>query len=279
MAASYPGSIKTFTTKTNSTDLVDASHVNDLQDEVNAIETELGVDPAGAFATVLLALAQTLAEKVTTKGDIGVATAANAVSRLGVGSNDQLLTADSAEATGIKWAAAASGGQAMKSLPGSAWMSTSDVSSWASAQAQVKQSSSAVPSPRWIEWLFDAATDEFIVIGFFVPDNYSSAPVLKVRYKATSATSGTAAFEARLQCITDGDASDEDAAAFATVNTGSATVPGTAGHHDEISITLTNADGMAANDWCVMALNRDISADSVSGDLEFVGAKFEFTAS
>lgn len=39
----------------------------------------------------------------TTKGDIAAATAANAASRLAVGSNDEVLIAASGEATGIKW--------------------------------------------------------------------------------------------------------------------------------------------------------------------------------
>lgn len=40
MSASYPGSIKTFTTKNNG-DTIQASHVDDLQDEVTAVETGL----------------------------------------------------------------------------------------------------------------------------------------------------------------------------------------------------------------------------------------------
>jgi hypothetical protein len=40
-----------------------------------------------------------------TKGDIVVATADNAPARLAVGANNQVLTADSAQATGVKWAA------------------------------------------------------------------------------------------------------------------------------------------------------------------------------
>ena len=47
---------------------------------------------------------------LTTKGDLISATAASTVARLGVGANATVLTADSAEATGLKWAAAASGG-------------------------------------------------------------------------------------------------------------------------------------------------------------------------
>jgi hypothetical protein len=47
---------------------------------------------------------------VDAKGDLIAATAADTVSRLAVGTNGQVLTADSAEATGMKWAAAGGGG-------------------------------------------------------------------------------------------------------------------------------------------------------------------------
>jgi len=46
---------------------------------------------------------------LTTKGDLYVATASATITRLGVGSNNQVLTADSAQATGVKWAAASGG--------------------------------------------------------------------------------------------------------------------------------------------------------------------------
>lgn len=50
----------------------------------------------------------TMASPLTTKGDIYVRSA-TAGTRLGVGSNGQVLTADSAEATGVKWATPAAG--------------------------------------------------------------------------------------------------------------------------------------------------------------------------
>ena len=46
---------------------------------------------------------------VTTKGDIIAATASATVTRVAVGTNGHILTADSTEAAGIKWAAAAAG--------------------------------------------------------------------------------------------------------------------------------------------------------------------------
>lgn len=46
--ATYPASIKSFTTKTNQVDDVDAAHMNTVQDEIVAIQTELGTDPAGS---------------------------------------------------------------------------------------------------------------------------------------------------------------------------------------------------------------------------------------
>jgi len=161
-------------------------------------------------------------------------------------------------------------------LPAAVWQPTSDDTGWASARLQIKQSSAALPSPRWLEWLFDDSVDEFIVTSFVLPNNYSGSPVLKVYYKAASGTTGTAAFQARVAAVSDGDAQDVDAKAFATPNQGTGTVPATTGYLDVINISLTNDDNMAAGDFIVIALSRDVSADSVTGDIEVVGCEFRF---
>jgi hypothetical protein len=59
------------------------------------------------FTNAGAAIAKTI---VDAKGDIIAATAADTVSRLAVGTNDQVLTADSTAATGLKWATPTSGG-------------------------------------------------------------------------------------------------------------------------------------------------------------------------
>jgi hypothetical protein len=50
---------------------------------------------------------------VDAKGDLIVATAADTVSRIAVGANDTVLTADSSTSTGVKWATPAAGGMTL----------------------------------------------------------------------------------------------------------------------------------------------------------------------
>ena len=53
---------------------------------------------------------------VDAKGDIIAATAADTVARLAVGSNDQVLIADSTAATGLKWGSPSAGGMTVIAL-------------------------------------------------------------------------------------------------------------------------------------------------------------------
>ncbi len=65
---------------------------------------------------------------VDAKGDLLVGTAADTAGRLAVGANTYLLTADSAEATGMKWAAAAAGGGGLVHLNTTSFTTTASQS-------------------------------------------------------------------------------------------------------------------------------------------------------
>lgn len=126
---------------------------------------------------------------------------------------------------------------------------------------------------------FDATTAETCYWTFKAPSNISGALSAIVTYRAASATSGTFKCGVALEAITDGDATDTDSASsFATVNTSAATtVPGTAGYIDQITVTLTNDDSIAAGDQCRMSFARDIS-DSASGDIQVLSVELRDSA-
>jgi hypothetical protein len=78
-----------------------------VKDGASAIRSLGTAIDSTVFTNAGAAIAKTI---VDAKGDIIAATAADTVSRLAVGANNTVLTADSTTATGLKWAAPAGGG-------------------------------------------------------------------------------------------------------------------------------------------------------------------------
>lgn len=52
MSSPYPTSVRVYTTKQNDIDVYDASHVNDLQDDVIALQAYIGTNPHGNVASL-----------------------------------------------------------------------------------------------------------------------------------------------------------------------------------------------------------------------------------
>src|SRR5688572_607284 len=117
---------------------------------------------------------------------------------------------------------------------------------------------------------FDATTDESCDWTFIAPQGLTGAITVVITYRMASATTGACRWQAALEAISDGDSVDTDAASsFDAANSNGATVPGTAGFIDQISITMTNADSIAAGDYSRLRINRD--ADGTSGTDDATG--------
>lgn len=147
------------------------------------------------------------------------------------------------------------------------------------AQFQRTKSSAAAPAAHFIELLFDPTTEESAYWSFRMPENYSSSPVAKLQWKANT-TSNSVVWGVQVFAVTPSDADTPNEHALATANTGTTAVNGTEARRlVETSITLTNADSVAAGDFVIIRVYRDAGngSDSCTVDAELVAASIEYT--
>lgn len=76
--------------------------------DIEGVTAGIGISGGGTSGTVTVT--NSMATAIDSKGDLVAGTAADTFARLAVGANNSVLTADSAEATGLKWATASAGG-------------------------------------------------------------------------------------------------------------------------------------------------------------------------
>jgi hypothetical protein len=70
--------------------------------DIEGVTAGTGISGGGTSGTVTIT--NSMATAIDAKGDLIAGTGADTFSRIGVGANNTVLTADSAEATGLKWA-------------------------------------------------------------------------------------------------------------------------------------------------------------------------------
>ena len=80
--------------------------------DITAVTAGTGISGGGSSGAVTIT--NSMATAIDAKGDLIGGTGADTFARLAVGSNNTVLTADSAEATGLKWATPASGGKVLQ---------------------------------------------------------------------------------------------------------------------------------------------------------------------
>jgi hypothetical protein len=93
--------------KASNTDL-DFTWVTDAAGDITGVTAGTGISGGGTSGTVTVT--NSMATAIDAKGDLIAGTAADTFARLAIGTDGQILTADAAESTGMKWAAPASGG-------------------------------------------------------------------------------------------------------------------------------------------------------------------------
>jgi hypothetical protein len=82
--------------------------------DVTEVQAGTGISVASGTGPIPV-VTNTMATAVDAKGDLVAGTGADTFARLAVGTNGQVLTADSTAATGLAWATAASGGMTLLS--------------------------------------------------------------------------------------------------------------------------------------------------------------------
>jgi hypothetical protein len=92
--------------KNSNTDM-DFTWVTDPGGDITGVTAGTGISGGGTSGTVTVT--NSMATAIDAKGDLIGGTGADTFARLGVGTNGQVLTADSAETTGLKWATPAAG--------------------------------------------------------------------------------------------------------------------------------------------------------------------------
>jgi hypothetical protein len=80
--------------------------------DIEGVTAGIGISGGGTSGTVTVT--NSMATAIDAKGDLVVGTGADTFAKLTVGANNTILTADSAEATGLKWASPAGGGKVLQ---------------------------------------------------------------------------------------------------------------------------------------------------------------------
>jgi hypothetical protein len=132
--------------------------------DIEGVTAGVGISGGGTSGTVTIT--NSMATAIDAKGDLIVGTGADTFSRLAVGTNGHTLVADSAEATGLKWAA-----------PGGA-----------SALTKITSASFSAVTTLDIDSLFSATYKRYMVI---LSLQASSSSELNLRFRAGGTTKTT----------------------------------------------------------------------------------------
>jgi hypothetical protein len=134
--------------------------------DIEGVTAGTGISGGGTSGTVTIT--NSMATEIDAKGDLIVGTGADAFARLAVGTNGHTLVADSAETTGLKWAAASSG-----------------------AMTKITTATFSASGAADIDSVFTSSYNNYLVVMNYMFANVAALDLeLQFKYGATVSTSG-----------------------------------------------------------------------------------------
>ncbi|HEY6731907.1 MAG TPA: hypothetical protein VI039_12905 [Solirubrobacterales bacterium] len=221
---------------------------------------------------------------VDAKGDLFAGTADNTVGRVAVGTDGQVLQADSGSAGGVKWANPSSSGEATRTKELSIGAAVLPDGSAGNAAPAITRMQGTQANPKWhgLVAAFDPGTDEHLWWTLRLPADYGSAPVVRLLWMTNDTGAGeSVVWAARIGAITPADANTPLEHALAAASTVTTDVNTTEARRlIESTITLANLDGVAAGDLVELLVYRDADngSDDLTSDAELLSVALEYEA-
>lgn len=231
-------------------------------------DTELGY-LSGVTSAIQTQIASLVLKSIfSAKGSLAVATAASTPANLGVGIDGTVLTADSAQSTGLKWAtpSGGSGGGG-----GIIWDEGENSAQYAFANG-------------FEYYVFSNALGQALYTLIKVPSTYVTGnPIALKGHWYSAGSSGNVLFSTVATLIRSGTDVVTSTTNQRTSTNSAVTVSGsTANKPQSISFDLTASDGkinsvaVSANDWILVKLFRD-ATDTCTSDAFFIPRSCEVT--